>query len=62
MQAVRAEMSTTGTDPLTGPGIDVRLSLLPGGRGRLHTAISRVTLGDWSATLLNRELLAFAAD
>ncbi|GAA2625663.1 phosphopantetheine-binding protein [Actinomadura fulvescens] len=59
---IRHEMSTTGPNPLAGPGIDIRLSLLPGGRGRLHTAMSLLTMDGWSATLLNRELLVLAAD
>ncbi|GAA4071884.1 phosphopantetheine-binding protein [Actinomadura miaoliensis] len=62
LEAVRAEMATTGPNPLTGPGLDVRLSLLPGGRGRLHTAMSLISMDGWSATVLNRELLTLAAD
>ncbi|MGI5207692.1 hypothetical protein ACQEU6_39720 [Spirillospora sp. CA-108201] len=34
LEQVRHEMATTGPNPLTGPGLDVRLSLLPGDRGR----------------------------
>ncbi|WP_067814906.1 phosphopantetheine-binding protein [Actinomadura kijaniata] len=62
LETVRHEMATTGPDPLTGPGLDVRLTLLPGDRGRLHTAMSLIAMDGWSATLLNRELLALAAD
>jgi acyl carrier protein len=62
LEAIRGEMSTTGPNPVRGPGIDVRLSLLPGGRGRLHTAMALLTLDGWSATVLNRELLALTAD
>jgi acyl carrier protein len=62
LEAVRREMAATGPNPLTGPGLDVRLSLLPGGRGRLHTAMSLISMDGWSATVLNRELLALAAD
>ncbi|WP_106400742.1 condensation domain-containing protein [Actinocorallia populi] len=62
LAGVRHEMSTTGPNPMSGPGLDVRLSLLPGGRARLHTAMNLLTLDGWSATLLNRELLALAAD
>ncbi|WP_433323775.1 phosphopantetheine-binding protein [Spirillospora sp. CA-294931] len=62
LATVREEMSTRGPDPLTGPGLDVRLSLLPGGRGRLHTAMSLIAMDGWSATVLNRELLALSAD
>ncbi|PZG21049.1 phosphopantetheine-binding protein [Nonomuraea aridisoli] len=60
--AVRHEMRTTGPNPLHGPGLDVRLSLLPGDRGRLHTGESLLIMDGWSATLLNRELLTLAAD
>ncbi|REE95063.1 phosphopantetheine-binding protein [Thermomonospora umbrina] len=62
LESIRREMSTTGPNPLEGPGLDIRLSLLPEGRGRLHTAMSLLTLDGWSATLLNRELLTLAAD
>ncbi|MBF8186870.1 condensation protein [Nonomuraea sp. K274] len=60
--AVRHEMRTTGPNPLDGPGLDIRLSLLPEGRGRLHTGESLLIMDGWSATLLNRELLTLAAD
>ncbi|MFI7615809.1 phosphopantetheine-binding protein [Nonomuraea terrae] len=60
--AVRHEMRTTGPNPLDGPGLDIRLSLLPEGRGRLHTGESLLVMDGWSATLLNRELLTLAAD
>jgi mycobactin phenyloxazoline synthetase len=59
---VRAEMSATGPDPTRGPGLDIRLSLLPGGGARLHTSMSLLVFDGWSATLLNRELLALSAD
>ena len=59
---VRAEMSATGPDPSSGPGLDIRVSLLPDGSGRLHTSMSLLVFDGWSATLLNRELLALSAD
>jgi mycobactin phenyloxazoline synthetase len=62
LEGIRREMGLTGPDPLTGPGLDVRLTLLPGGRGRLHTAMSLLSMDGWSATILNRELLTLAAD
>lgn len=62
LATVRREMAGTGPNPLSGPGLDARLSLLPGGRGRLHTAMSLIAMDGWSATVLNRELLALAAD
>jgi acyl carrier protein len=62
LNGIRAEMSATGPDPTAGPGLDIRLSLLPGGGGRLHTSMSLLVFDGWSATLLNRELLALSAD
>jgi mycobactin phenyloxazoline synthetase len=62
LATVRQEMAATGPNPLTGPGLDVRLSLLPDGQGRLHTAMSLISMDGWSATVLNREMLALAAD
>ncbi|MGF1654376.1 MAG: condensation domain-containing protein [Actinomycetales bacterium] len=62
LAATRAEMSTTGPDPTRGPGLDVRLTLLPGGAGRLHLGMSLLLFDGWSAGVLNRDLLAFAAD
>jgi yersiniabactin nonribosomal peptide synthetase len=59
---VRREMSTAGPDPRHGAGVDVRLTLLPEGRGRLHTAISLLVVDGWSASVLNRELLALTSD
>lgn len=59
---VRTEMSGTGPDPTSGPGLDIRLSLLPDGNGRLHTSMSLLIFDGWSATLLNRELLTLSAD
>lgn len=62
LERVRAEMSATGPDPTRGPGLDIRLSLLPDGAARLHTSMSLLVFDGWSATLLNRELLALSAD
>lgn len=62
LQRVRAEMSASGPDPTRGSGLDIRLSLLPGGGGRLHTNMSLLVFDGWSATLLNRELLTLSAD
>jgi mycobactin phenyloxazoline synthetase len=62
LAAIRDEMSTTGPDPTRGPAYDVRLTLLPGDRARLHTAMSLIVFDGWSATVLNRELLLLAAD
>lgn len=62
LDRIRAEMSATGPDPTTGPGLDIRLSLLPGGAARLHTSMSLLVFDGWSATLLNRELMTLATD
>ncbi|EME60942.1 phosphopantetheine-binding protein [Amycolatopsis decaplanina] len=62
LDKVRAEMRSTGPDPVRGPGIDVRLSLLPDGDARLHTSMSLLVFDGWSSTLLFRELVALAAD
>ncbi len=62
LERVRSEMSATGPDPMRGPGLDIRLSLLPDGGARLHTSMSLLVFDGWSATLLNRELLALSAD
>ncbi|PSK66035.1 Phenyloxazoline synthase MbtB [Micromonospora sp. MH33] len=59
---LRAEMIANGPDPARGPGLDIRLTLLPDGRGRLHTNMSLLLFDGWSATLLNRELLELSAD
>ncbi len=62
LAAIREEMSTNGPNPTRGAALDIRLSLLPGDRGRLHTGMSLLVFDGWSATVLNRELLALAAD
>jgi mycobactin phenyloxazoline synthetase len=62
LREIRANMSATGPDPTRGPGLDIRLTLLPDGGGRLHTGMSLLVFDGWSATLLNRELLALSAD
>ncbi|MFC3891234.1 SDR family NAD(P)-dependent oxidoreductase [Lentzea rhizosphaerae] len=59
---VRAEMSERGPDPATGPPLDMRLTLLPGGRARLHTAFSLLAVDGWSGGLFDRELLTYVAD
>ncbi|MDB1087492.1 SDR family NAD(P)-dependent oxidoreductase [Streptomyces sp. ACA25] len=59
---VRERISATGPDPVHGPGFAVRLTLLPGGRGRLHIAFSLMVADGWSAQLFARRLLSYAAD
>ncbi|MFD7657057.1 hypothetical protein ACFV4N_24045 [Actinosynnema sp. NPDC059797] len=55
VERVRVEMSTTGPDPTRGPGLDIRLTLLPDGGARLHTSMSLLVVDGWSTTLLNRD-------
>ena len=62
MTRLRTEMIANGPDPTRGPGLDIRLTLLPGDAGRLHTNMSLLLFDGWSATLLNRELLELSAD
>ncbi|MBE3014005.1 condensation protein [Microbispora sp. NEAU-D428] len=59
---LREEMRRHGPDPMSGPGVDLRLSLLPGGRGRLHSATSLLLVDGWSSGVFYRDLFAFAAD
>jgi acyl carrier protein len=59
---LRAEMSSTGPDPRHGPGIDLRLTLLPEGAARLHSATSLLILDGWSSSVLYRDLFALVAD
>lgn len=59
---VRRDMSTKGPDPSKGPGLDLRLTLLPDDGGRLHLGLSLLVFDGWSSSVLNRDLIAFAAD
>ncbi|MEV4222127.1 condensation domain-containing protein [Nonomuraea sp. NPDC049725] len=62
LRDVRHEMSTSGPDPARGPGLDVRLTLLPEDEGRLHLGLSLLVFDGWSSSVLSRDLLTFAAD
>ncbi|WP_431930047.1 condensation domain-containing protein [Nonomuraea jabiensis] len=62
LAGLRADMRAHGPDPATGPGIDLRLSLLPDGRGRLHSSMSLLLVDGWSSGVFYRDLFAFAAD
>ncbi|MGN9783276.1 phosphopantetheine-binding protein [Nonomuraea sp. ZG12] len=62
LQDVRQQMSTTGPDPTRGPGLDIRLTLLPGGEGRLHLGLSLLIFDGWSSSVLSRDLVTFVAD
>lgn len=59
---IREEMGANGPDPTSGPGLEIRLSLLPGDQGRLHTSMSLLVLDGWSFTVVLRELLTLAAN
>ncbi|MEU0534153.1 SDR family NAD(P)-dependent oxidoreductase [Amycolatopsis tolypomycina] len=60
--AVRDRMGTHGPDPLTGPGLQMCLVLLPGRRGRLFTSFSLLVMDGWSAAVFERELLTYVAE
>ncbi|MBB5781621.1 phosphopantetheine-binding protein [Nonomuraea jabiensis] len=62
LAGLRADMRANGPDPATGPGVDLRLSLMPDGRGRLHSSMSLLLVDGWSSGVFYRDLLAFAAD
>ncbi|MFD8493753.1 SDR family NAD(P)-dependent oxidoreductase [Amycolatopsis sp. NPDC059657] len=62
LAAIRDRMSAHGPDPVTGPGLAMRLVLLPGGQGRLFTSFSLLVMDGWSAAVFERELLAYVAD
>lgn len=62
LAALRDLMNVSGPDPTSGPGLDVRLTLLPGDAGLLHGAFSLLLFDGWSAGVLTRELLALAQD
>ena len=59
---LRAEMSTTGPDPRHGPGVDLRLTLLPGAAARLHSATNLLIVDGWSSSVFYRHLFALAED
>ncbi|MBB6349956.1 acyl carrier protein [Nonomuraea muscovyensis] len=62
LEQVRGEMSRNGPDPTRGPGLDIRLTLLPEGEGRLHLGLSLLLFDGWSSSVLSRDLLTFVAD
>lgn len=62
LAALRDWMNVNGPDPTSGPGLDVRLTLLPDNAGLLHGAFSLLLFDGWSAGVLTRELLALAQD
>ncbi|MGW5792129.1 condensation domain-containing protein [Saccharopolyspora sp. NPDC003752] len=60
--AIRSQMSTNGPDPAHGPGMTMRLTLLPGDRARLHNAVSLLIIDGWSSNVFYRDLFALVAD
>ncbi len=62
LDRLRQELRIEGPNPQHGPGLVVQLTLLPDEKARIHLALSLLLFDGWSATLLSRELLIFAAD
>lgn len=62
IEQLRTEMSTSGPDPRHGPGVDLRLTLLPGGAARLHSATNLLIVDGWSSSVFYRDLFALAED
>ncbi|MEM7674520.1 MAG: phosphopantetheine-binding protein [Myxococcota bacterium] len=62
LNALREKLSTQGPDPQRGPGLDLHLTLMPDNKARVHLGLSLLIFDGWSTTLLNRELLIFAAN
>lgn len=59
---IRHEMSTQGPDPAQGCGLDMRLTLLPGDRARLHSSTSLLIIDGWSSGVFYRDLFALVSD
>ncbi|MFK4105651.1 phosphopantetheine-binding protein [Streptomyces sp. NPDC019531] len=62
LAAIRREMSTEGPDPAVSCGLDMRLTLLPGQRARLHSSTSLLIIDGWSSGVFYRDLFALASD
>lgn len=62
LATIRREMSTEGPDPAVGCGLDMRLTLLPGQRARLHSATSLLIIDGWSSGVFYRDLFALVSD
>lgn len=62
LAAIRREMSTEGPDPALGCGLDMRLTLLPGQRARLHSSTSLLIIDGWSSGVFYRDLFALVSD
>ncbi|MFD7767377.1 condensation domain-containing protein [Streptomyces sp. NPDC059787] len=59
---IRHEMSTEGPDPSQGCGLDMRLTLMPGDRARLHSSTSLLIVDGWSSGVFYRDLFALVSD
>lgn len=59
---IRHEMSTEGPDPSRGCGLDMRLTLMPGDRARLHSSTSLLIIDGWSSGVFYRDLFALVSD
>ncbi|MFJ1826166.1 condensation domain-containing protein [Streptomyces sp. NPDC088178] len=62
LASIRHEMSTEGPDPSQGCGLDMRLTLLPGDRARLHSSTSLLIIDGWSSGVFYRDLFALVSD
>lgn len=62
LAAIRREMSTDGPDPTRGCGLDMRLTLLPGAKARLHSSTSLMIVDGWSSGVFYRDLFALVTD
>ncbi|MFD3735486.1 condensation domain-containing protein [Streptomyces sp. NPDC058632] len=59
---IRHAMSTEGPDPSRGCGLDMRLTLMPGDRARLHSSTSLLIIDGWSSGVFYRDLFALVSD
>ncbi|MFI6785110.1 condensation domain-containing protein [Micromonospora sp. NPDC050276] len=62
LAAIRREMSTDGPEPTRACGLDMRLTLLPGARARLHSSTSLMIIDGWSSGVFYRDLFALVTD
>ncbi|MGW3297266.1 condensation domain-containing protein [Streptomyces xiamenensis] len=62
LAGIRHEMSTEGPDPSRGCGLDMRLTLMPGDRARLHSSTSLLIIDGWSSGVFYRDLFALVSD
>ncbi|SCL15352.1 condensation domain-containing protein [Micromonospora inyonensis] len=62
LATIRHEMSIDGPDPTQGCGLDMRLTLLPGAKARLHSSTSLMIIDGWSSGVFYRDLFALVSD